>query len=209
MLKLGLLLGCVGLLGGATANNTIQSDISRKNADFDVATSEVVYHTSDITIDLISALCDALFDAGYKVNNHLIVNGVNKSTTATSNFADIWAVSSETTKSIRVSAGGTTNQYTMLYADLTEQTITYNIWTDHSDSNHTLDYISIKSSTFYTIAESVNNQINMPSATDLFGYITQGVTGFISSLGQAFTSVVALFWDSTASAPTFIGLLTP
>lgn len=52
-----------------------------------------------------------------------------------------------------------------------------------------------------------NTQGNMPTASDIFAQITAGVTGFVGSLGQAFTSVVALFWDSTNSAPTFIGLL--
>lgn len=54
-----------------------------------------------------------------------------------------------------------------------------------------------------TIEES-----NMPSVSDLFGYITQGVTSFVQSLGQAFTSVTALFWTTGENAgPTFVGML--
>lgn len=48
----------------------------------------------------------------------------------------------------------------------------------------------------------------MPSVSDLFGYITQGVTSFVQSLGQAFTSVTALFWTTGENAgPTFVGML--
>lgn len=49
----------------------------------------------------------------------------------------------------------------------------------------------------------------MPSATDLFAQITAGVTGFISSLGQAFESVVELFWVTSgdSTGPTFLGML--
>lgn len=48
----------------------------------------------------------------------------------------------------------------------------------------------------------------MPSATEIFQQITAGVTGFVGSLGQAFTSVVALFWTTGENAgPTFLGLL--
>lgn len=48
----------------------------------------------------------------------------------------------------------------------------------------------------------------MPSATQLFEQITQGITGFIGSLGQAFNSVVSLFWTTGENAgPTFLGML--
>lgn len=51
------------------------------------------------------------------------------------------------------------------------------------------------------------NSESMPQASDLFGYITQGATQFASALGQAFTSITAMIWDSTNSAPTFLGMV--
>lgn len=57
-------------------------------------------------------------------------------------------------------------------------------------------------------ANTIDNNVSMPSVSDLFGYITQGVTSFVQSLGQAFTSVTALFWTTGENAgPTFVGML--
>lgn len=48
----------------------------------------------------------------------------------------------------------------------------------------------------------------MPSISELFAQITQAITAFVGSLGQAFTSVTALFWTTGENAgPTFLGLL--
>lgn len=52
----------------------------------------------------------------------------------------------------------------------------------------------------------------MPSATELFTIIGQAITGFMTNLGNAFSSVTQLFWTagegSSAGSPTFLGLLT-
>lgn len=48
----------------------------------------------------------------------------------------------------------------------------------------------------------------MPSISDIFSYVTQAITSFVGSLGQAFTSVTALFWTTGDNAgPTFLGVL--
>lgn len=48
----------------------------------------------------------------------------------------------------------------------------------------------------------------MPSISDIFSYVTQAITSFVGSLGQAFTSVTALFWNTGENAgPTFLGVL--
>lgn len=48
----------------------------------------------------------------------------------------------------------------------------------------------------------------MPSISELFAQVTSAVTGFIGSLGQAFTSVTSLFWTTGENAgPTFLGVL--
>jgi len=47
----------------------------------------------------------------------------------------------------------------------------------------------------------------MPSISEIFNEVTSVITNFIGSLGQAFNSVTALFWDSTAGAFTFLGVL--
>lgn len=54
-----------------------------------------------------------------------------------------------------------------------------------------------------------NQTSSMPSIQDLFAQVTAAINAFIGSLGDAFTQVTALFWDSTASTPgpTFLGLL--
>lgn len=48
----------------------------------------------------------------------------------------------------------------------------------------------------------------MPSASELFEVIGSAISGFMSNLGTAFTSVTSLFWTTGENAgPTFLGLL--
>lgn len=48
----------------------------------------------------------------------------------------------------------------------------------------------------------------MPTIAQMFEVVTDALSSFASTLGTAFTSVTALFWDSTESSPTFLGLLS-
>lgn len=49
----------------------------------------------------------------------------------------------------------------------------------------------------------------MPSIADMFAVINQAIQSFATTLGQAFTSVTALFWTTGENAgPTFLGMLT-
>lgn len=66
-------------------------------------------------------------------------------------------------------------------------------------------YSSIKSAIELDIIE---NSKTMPTISQMFGVVADALQAFATTLGSAFSSVTALFWDSTASAPTFLGMLS-
>lgn len=83
---------------------------------------------------------------------------------------------------------------------------------NHSSFDDTLVIGTIAVSNYAGLKTAIEldisaNSESMPQASDLFGYITQGATQFASALGQAFTSITAMIWDSTNSAPTFLGMV--
>lgn len=54
----------------------------------------------------------------------------------------------------------------------------------------------------------IDNTETMPTIAQMFEVVSDALQSFATTLGSAFTSVTALFWDSTASAPTFLGMLS-